>query len=150
MSKSVDVILSAVKSAGEAALRLHAENEALQEQNNRLLTLKLVLTATIHAHRTLLLEMRQHQGSIQPYVMQIDALLNVNAVACDRCNKALVNGRGGCEGAQHGNNGCAMNSPTPNCPHTNQRSRGAWGDLETFCADCGTVLRPSFAKRKER
>ena len=30
VSKSVDVILSAVKSAGEAALRLHADNERLR------------------------------------------------------------------------------------------------------------------------
>lgn len=32
MSKSVDVILSAVKAAGEAALRLHEENKALAAQ----------------------------------------------------------------------------------------------------------------------
>jgi len=30
---------------------------------------------------------------------------------CLRCGKTLVNGRGGCEGAQHGNRGCAMNNP---------------------------------------
>lgn len=32
MNKSVDLILSAVKSAGEAALRLHEENKSLRER----------------------------------------------------------------------------------------------------------------------
>ena len=39
MSKSVDVILSAVKSAGEAALRLHDENETLQRERDEAVAL---------------------------------------------------------------------------------------------------------------
>jgi len=38
--------------------------------------------------------------------------------ACKRCGKVLVDGRGGCEGAQHGNTGCAMNNP-PEEPYIN-------------------------------
>lgn len=36
MNKSVEVILSAVKSAGEAALRLHDENEGLRSERDAL------------------------------------------------------------------------------------------------------------------
>lgn len=30
---------------------------------------------------------------------------------CRKCEKPVKDGRGGCEGAQHGNTGCAMNNP---------------------------------------
>lgn len=36
-----------------------------------------------------------------------------NHLYCTRCGKELINGRGGCEGAQHGNKGCAMNGAAP-------------------------------------
>lgn len=45
---------------------------------------------------------------------------------CQRCYKPLVNGRGGCEGSQHGNNGCAMNNP-------------GYTRYEGRCNHCGTL-----------
>ena len=39
MSKSVDVILSAVKTAGEAALRLYEENNALRAERDEAVAL---------------------------------------------------------------------------------------------------------------
>ena len=36
---------------------------------------------------------------------------SVDKVLCSKCGKWLTNGIGGCEGAQHGNRGCAINSP---------------------------------------
>jgi hypothetical protein len=35
---------------------------------------------------------------------------------CQRCGKAVVNGRGGCKGAQHGNKGCRLNNPYASKP----------------------------------
>lgn len=37
--------------------------------------------------------------------------VDAHKVICPKCGKVFANGRGGCEGAQHGNFGCAMNNP---------------------------------------
>lgn len=37
------------------------------------------------------------------------ALQEPPASRCARCDSYIINGRGGCQGAQHGNRGCAMN-----------------------------------------
>jgi len=49
---------------------------------------------------------------------------------CELCNRTLLDGRGGCEGAQHGNAGCAMNSPNigqPVEPPTTHRKETRFG-----------------------
>jgi hypothetical protein len=58
---------------------------------------------------------------------------------CPRCGKPVTDGRGGCEGAQHGNRGCAMNSPPWTCFRCGQLNTG-WA---TECGRCeAPVLKP--------
>ena len=53
MSRSVDVILNAVKAAGEAALRLHEENAALRAERDRYLkALQRIATTDYRGNRS--------------------------------------------------------------------------------------------------
>lgn len=43
----------------------------------------------------------------------VSAETHLNLTLCTRCGHTLIDGRGGCKGAQHGNIGCAMNGTPP-------------------------------------
>lgn len=80
---------------------------------------------------------------------------------CERCGKEAVDGRGGCEGAQHGNIGCAMNCPPlieshfpamrekecPECFGKGKRnlSDGSWMKCD-YCGGRGTVTADEVQK----